>query len=259
MTDAEKKKLLDCFVRTGAALLSCGAEIYRVEESVRLLAGAYGASDVSVFAIPSFIAVTLRFAPEEDALTDTRRIAQTTTDMSAVSDINALCRRAVAGNLSVESFSSQLEARLSRSALNRRFLPLVYPLIAGAFCVFFGGSLIDAAAALVCGLVIWLITDFFSRYGANAFFSCVAAAAACSTTALLFSLTGWTTGPEPIIIGSLMLLVPGVALTNFMRNLIAGDVLSGLIKLAESLLVAVAVALGAGIPVTLFRLLGVGV
>ena len=58
---------------------------------------------------------------------------------------------------------------------------------------------------------------------------------------------------DKIIIGAFMGLVPGVAITNFMRDVLAGDLFSGITKLAESLLTATALALGAGIALSVAR------
>ena len=60
---------------------------------------------------------------------------------------------------------------------------------------------------------------------------------------------------DKIIIGVLMNLVPGVALTNFMRDIIAGDLIAGLTKLVEALLTATGIALGTGVALSLGRAL----
>ena len=47
-----------------------------------------------------------------------------------------------------------------------------------------------------------------------------------------------------IIVGGLMPLVPGVAITNALRDLLAGDLMSGAARILEAALTAVAVAMG---------------
>ena len=49
---------------------------------------------------------------------------------------------------------------------------------------------------------------------------------------------------DTVTIGVLMVLVPGVALTNAMREIMVGDIFSGLSRTAESILTATAIALG---------------
>ena len=50
---------------------------------------------------------------------------------------------------------------------------------------------------------------------------------------------------DKVIIGVLMNLVPGIALTNCIRDILAGDLMSGVAKIAEVFLIAVFIALGA--------------
>ena len=52
-------------------------------------------------------------------------------------------------------------------------------------------------------------------------------------------------------IGTLMVLVPGMALTNAMREVMAGDILSGLNLTADSILTAVAISLGVLLSLTI--------
>ena len=53
-----------------------------------------------------------------------------------------------------------------------------------------------------------------------------------------------------------MLFVPGVALTNSIRDFLSGDMLSGVSRLVEALLTAVSLAAGAGVVLKLWDLMG---
>ncbi len=64
---------------------------------------------------------------------------------------------------------------------------------------------------------------------------------------------GWTVRYDKMIIGTLMNLVPGIAITNVMRDILGGDLIAGIIKLVESLMVAIGIALGAGIAISTLR------
>ena len=54
-----------------------------------------------------------------------------------------------------------------------------------------------------------------------------------------------------IIIGAIMAQAPGLVITNFMRDIMAGDMMSGLVKLAEALLTGAGIALGTGVALSL--------
>ena len=56
---------------------------------------------------------------------------------------------------------------------------------------------------------------------------------------------------DNILIGSLMTLVPGVAITNALRDLFGGDLLSGMARTTEAILTAIALGGGIGIAIKL--------
>jgi uncharacterized membrane protein YjjP (DUF1212 family) len=47
-----------------------------------------------------------------------------------------------------------------------------------------------------------------------------------------------------VVIGNIMLLIPGIALTNSLRDMISGDIISGLLRFLDAILVAAAIAAG---------------
>lgn len=57
---------------------------------------------------------------------------------------------------------------------------------------------------------------------------------------------------DKILIGVIMLLIPGVPLTNSVRDMLVGHTISGLLRLAESLLLAGSLAMGFGSAIYLF-------
>ena len=64
---------------------------------------------------------------------------------------------------------------------------------------------------------------------------------------------------DKIIIGAIMTLVPGVAITNIMRDIISGDIITGTTKLAEVLLVATSIAIGIALMLSALQMMFGGV
>jgi uncharacterized membrane protein YjjB (DUF3815 family) len=116
--------------------------------------------------------------------------------------------------------------------------------VAWGFCIFFGGSLLDSVCGAICGLLLGLCGHFFGKLQANVFFKNIAAAFLMAFFAYGLSRLGIVPNVDSAVIGPLMLLVPGVLFTNAMRDIIFGDTNSGISRVAETLLIAVAVALG---------------
>ena len=80
--------------------------------------------------------------------------------------------------------------------------------------------------------------------GFNGFFQTLIGAAIASLLALLLTRIGVGENVDAITIGTLMVLVPGMALTNAMREIMAGDIISGVNRTAEAILTATAISLG---------------
>lgn len=120
---------------------------------------------------------------------------------------------------------------------------LAYGLVAFFFTLFWGGGLVDAAAAFPCGLVVRVVLVSMRRVHANEFFSNLAAAMLSALEPLLLSWAGAPVNVDKMIIGTIMLLVPGIAITNVMRDVLAGDFLTALTRFAEVLIVGMAITL----------------
>lgn len=247
-------RLLMLSSELGYQLLLSGAEIYRVEDSVRYLLNAYGVDTGEVFAIPNCIIVSLA-APGHKPVTRVRRVSGHGTDIQRMEAINDLCRRLCRDRPSLDEAWSRLDAVLSGgtqfSFLWRLFAYALGPL---AFCLFFGGTARDALCSGVCGLAIGLSLTFMDHLGTNLFFKTIAGGFVSALVAVALTAMGVGEHSDLIITGALMNLVPGIVITNFMRDVMAGDMLSGLSKLADSLLTATGIALGTGLALTMTRL-----
>lgn len=249
-------KLLTLSGELGYHLLLSGAEIYRVEESVRYLLGAYGAETGEVFAIPNCIIVGLS-APGQKPVTRMRRVGPHGTDIRKIEALNAVCRRLCAETPDLDLAWELLAAAASDQPRFTRGQELGgYFVATAAFCLFFGGTLWDAAASGLCGLTIGLCLGFMTRLETNLFFKTIAGGFVAALCAVTLVALGLGTHADLVIIGAIMALVPGLALTSFMRDIMAGDMISGLCKLADALLTGAGIALGSGLALGLTRMLG---
>ena len=239
--------LLNLATDLGRRMMECGAEIYRVEDSVLRLMRAYGAQDAQIFAIPNCITLSL-MGSDGHPITRLCRITTRETDLDQMERYNALCRRLCAQTPPLQ----QAQADLEDVHRNRpRFHPLAvilgYFLIGFFFTPFFGGGWMDALCGGLCGLAIYLANRFLAPLaGPNLFFRTLLAALVSSLLAQVLVHFGVGQHIDTITIGALMILVPGVSLTSAMREIMAGDLVSGLSTTAASLLTAVAIALGTG-------------
>lgn len=240
-------KLLTFATEVGYQLQMSGAEIYRVEDSVRYILSAYGAPTGEVFAIPNCLTVSL-LTPEGRPLTRIRRVGIHGTDIYRLESLNSLSRKISAGELDFQQANLTLQAICAdRRAYSQKVQLLAYAIGAGFFALFFGGTVADALCCALCGVTIGLSQWFMGWLRTNLFFKTFAGACLSAVIALLLMAAGLGNSLDTIIIGALMALVPGISLTNAMRDIIAGDMVTGITKTIESILIGVSIALGTAI------------
>ena len=239
-------KLLNISVELGCRLMSSGAEIYRVEESVRRLLQAYGLDSPEVFAIPNCLIVSVA-TPQGHPVTRMRRVPLHGTDIELLERCNALCRRLCAQVPSLDEAQEAVNAL--PDAIPRhspRTTLLGYGVASAFFAPLFGGGLRDTACSFFCGLAVGLCLLYGGKFiGANSFFRTAVCSAVAAFLALALVEAGLGRSVDVVTISTLMVLVPGVALTNAMREIMAGDTFSALSRTADAILVASAIALGA--------------
>lgn len=248
------RELLNTSTDLAFALLESGAEIYRVEESIHRIFDAYGVQHGAVFAIPTLLIVTVQDETGRPQ-TEMRRLGGHGSDLDKVAAYNALCRRICEERPDFALVHKEL-ARIRRepvyTLLQQTF---ACGMVSFGFTLLFGGGIADALCALACGLLLKPLLYLFARFETNSFFTTICASAYVAV--FCFLAVGLQLGQnlDKISIGVLMNLVPGVALTNVMRDIIAGDLVAGLTKLVEALLTATGIALGTGTALTVCRAL----
>ena len=244
-------QLLNVSVELGCRLMSSGAEIYRVEESVRRLLQAYDLDSPEVFAIPNCVIVSVT-TPEGHPITRMRRIGGHGTDIELLERCNDLCRQLCVQSPPVE----EAQARLSELNRSPRYplwqVLLGYGVAPPCFAFLFGGVAADALCALVGGLAVGFCLLYGGRFiGSNGFFRTVICSTLGSLLSLMLVRLGLGQNVDTVTISVLMVLVPGVALTNAMREIMAGDIISGLSRAADSILTATAIAIGSAVGVAI--------
>ena len=243
LTREEQTELAESLLDMGALLLDCGAEISRVEDTICRMGKAYGALQVDAFVITSLISLSMEF-PEEQTVTETRRIYSSAgTDFYRLEKLNGLSRSCCASPIPILEMREKLRHIADGKKPDRVILGGSV-LTAGAFAIFFGGTVWDGAAAAVFALVICLLQRRLNRTRINT----------VGADLLLSLLTGLGVGllclllpvlhMDMILIGDIMLLIPGLAMTNAVRNLLGGNTISGVVRLIESLIWAAALAGG---------------
>ena len=240
--DNEDVNTLSLFMDIGAMMIRNGSEVKRVEDTLRRMGKAYGAEHMDVFAITSTLVCTMNM-PDGTVCSMTRGTRDgTKTDFWKLERINALSREYCREKIDTDKLKIRVED-IEHSSAPRIRVCLGSVLAAGTLAVFFGGDILDGVFAAIFALAIWLMQVYFAPVCTNnILFNFV-----CSfVTGVLIGVAGhiFPIHGDKVMIGDIMLLIPGLALTNAVKDMFVGDTITGSLRLVESVLWAAAIACG---------------
>ncbi|MBQ8509250.1 MAG: threonine/serine exporter family protein [Clostridia bacterium] len=226
----------------GEGMLTCGAEVHRVEVAIEKICRTYGAAHIDVFTIHSLI-LAAAYMPDGSHSTQSRRIYETSNNLSRLELYNSLSRRICEETLSIARVDEEIREIKKERAYPFYLIVLAHALAAGSFAVFFGGSLRDGITAALIGVVMAFLDrvkiDQINKMVKTMLISFAAGLLSCLAVHI-----GLGENLDMIIIGTIMLLIPGLSLGNAMRDLLSGDTLTGTLKTVQAIITAIMMALG---------------
>lgn len=247
--------LLEGCGEVGVRLLSGGAEIYRVEDTIGHILSAYGVQG-SAFALPNCLIVSL-FTPDGRSCTRMYRTGAAQTDIEVIERFNGLSRSICASLPPPEQLSQLARETAGQCRRYQTWAVIAGYFLGGLFFTpFFGGGALESLCAALAALISGLCVMGLDRLRVNFFFKTIAAALALGLVCCGQCALGLPINTSVTIVGAIMVLVPGLVFTNFMCDLITGDALSGISAFIRALLTAAAIAIGVGAAMSLFQRLG---
>ena len=216
----------------GAAMMESGGEVRRTEDTVTRINYAAGATDAQVWAVPGILTATVTMA-DNTTHTCTKRLEPEEIDLAELDRLNTLSRRLCRGETVDWTVTK-------RRIYSRRTRLLCTFLATAAFCIYFGGTW---AEAVLCGGFGILVSGYRPALQSG-FTAVLLDATVPGYWRLRRRHLDCPYGGANILIGTIMLLVPGLTVGNALRDMIDGDLLAGLLQLAEAVLCALAIALG---------------
>ena len=243
MNRREAEEYLYCAMSIGEQLLVSGAEVGRVEDTIRRICLAYGAERADVFSITSSIVTTI-YGADFGVCTQTRRVSGMVNDLDRVDQLNQLSREICQEKPTHEAIKEKLTQIQNRPHYSFGMQLLIYALVSGSFSVFFGGDWKDMAASAIIGVLLKFIEAFVKKGSVNSLIIALICSTVGGFLANLAVYSGIGDHADLISIGNIMLLIPGIAFTNSLRDMFSGDTITGLIRFMESILLALVIALG---------------
>ena len=257
MTEREQRQAVSRALDIGERMLLSGGEVSRVEDTISRILKSYGAQRVEVFTILSFISLTAVF-DEEEVLTENRRVSIVaySNDFTRLEQLNALSREVCAAQPGLDVLIEKLAAidLPPRKKQYRELYALLGYLLSGpSFALFFGGSWLDALGAGLCCLAVWFLNWFLKRAALQRLFHAFFVSFFAGSLCYLMILLGLGEHPGQVMMAVIMVLIPGIAITNAMREVLISDTISGILRLVEALLIATAVAFGFALAMFVFK------
>lgn len=239
----EWEERLDLVLDIAEQMVMSGAEVARTEYSIRRICKSFGAVRAEALSITTSLIVTVYYG-EYGSVTQTRRVDKFAYNMDRLEKMNALSREICDNKLSVKEGRGRFKELMNEKYYSFYHQILFFMLIAFTFTLFFGGSVKDALTSSAIAVIFKYIDEFAKKIEINKFIPIVASSLIGGFLAIVAVRMGIADSVSMVSIGDVMLLIPGIMLTNSLRDMFGGDTITGGIRFIEATLIAVMIALG---------------
>lgn len=245
--------LVNTAVLAGELMLSGGAETYRVEDTMIRILKMSGLAIAETVATTTGIYVTLS-DKSINTIAFIKRVSVRNTNLERIYEVNEVSRKFCNRQMTLEEANEKLH-RISKMQTYRQSIIYLCTIITAAFfTVLYGGNAVDFAIGAFNGGILALFSFLVSKVRINLFIrNMVAALLVTISSALFLRYFQPYIHITILLTGSITPLVPGVAITNAIRDTFQGDYMSGGARAIEAFVAATAISVGVGVGLALFR------
>ena len=269
--------LTDVLGLAGMLILENGGDTHRAEETAERICAAAGRPGSDVLALPTGIMITIapycnkktgnrpcagdcmacsRSTGDGEPVTLIRRVKKRTINLEKLELANRAARAFTDGKASLPETLTRLREIDTQSTGNKYIDAIYSGLSCGLFSLLFGGGWFELICAFLCGFTAQLVSSVFQHSSIYQFARNFIGGVVIASLAVLLTTFFGMGNINIIIIGSLMNLLPGLAMTNAIRATMTGDLVSGVARFADVLLIALSLAGGVGVVLSVFIGLG---
>lgn len=250
-----KKSILRLALFTGELMLSNGAETYRVEDSILRICKSRGFYHINVFTSPTVIIISdERF----DGLTFMKIIKSRNMNLERVSLLNSFSREFVNNkDLDAEVAMNYLKEISTKKTYSENLIYLCTGLGSAFFSSILGGENIQTfISTFITAIIGCIIFDKIMLISSIPAFSSLISSITIAIFGVMFANIFGIDTPKMIIVGSIMPLLPGVSFIKGIRDLISGDLISGVSLSFDATMTAISIACGVGLVLDIWIRLG---
>jgi uncharacterized membrane protein YjjP (DUF1212 family) len=253
------KLLVDTAMLAGEIMLLGGAETYRVEDTMSRILKISGLEKTETFVTPTGIFLTLA-GSKIDPITLVKRVDNRVTNISHIYEVNNISRKLCSEELSLEDAYEALNKIRSIKQYSKTAYYLCIMICSLSFTILLGGNWLDSVIAGLNGGLIVIVLLLTSKAPINTFIKNLAASIFVAFNSMFFlHKLGLNLHLDTLIGGSVMPLLPGVAITNAVRDTLQGDYVSGGARAIEAFVSATSTAAGIGIGIALYSFVAGGI
>lgn len=244
-----KRQMVEISLLAGELLLSSGAEIYRVEETMTRMCRSYGYT-CETYVNPSGIFITCGGGGDNEVLTHIKRIKQRNIDLHKIQLVNSFARNIEKNPITYDEAIQEL--RNIESLLYFKFPTrlICSGLTAFSLCILFKGNLLDGFISAIICMCIYIFSTIISKVGTFQLLELFISGVLAGGTSLAASNIFSGVHSDKITLGAVMILLPGLALTNGIKDALYGDIVSSVARIGDAIYTVTAI--GAGVAVVFY-------
>ncbi|MDO5410589.1 MAG: threonine/serine exporter family protein [Lachnospiraceae bacterium] len=242
---AYTKEVLNLAVEVGEAMLRSGAEIYRVEDTVKHILNAYEVDDCNIYVLSNGIFASANEG-KEDVCSIIRHVPLSAVHLSRIAALNQLSREICSHECSLMDAWIRLDECKALKNYSMKKQLFFCGLGCAGFAWLCGGQIIDAVITFFIGVLLRAMILMAEKYKISALMVNLSGSFLTTAVSLLMANLGLPVLQDKIVIGGIMALVPGITFTTSVRDFMNGDYLSGVIHMSDALLTSFEIAVGVG-------------
>ncbi|MDO5022335.1 MAG: threonine/serine exporter family protein [Eubacteriales bacterium] len=237
-----KDAAVEAVVLATLTILESSGETYRAEDTALRMACALGFDKAEILAFPTGFVLTLTLKNGE-IISTTKRIAERSLRLDRINEVNSVSRAVVSKELDAFKALARLKELRESKSLGNIKKAFIFAICAASFTLMFGGGVKEFFISFAAGFAVQTSMPVYSYLKAPSLIvSLFSGVLAAGITMALIGLFGGNR--EPIIAGSIMPMLPGVAMTNAVRDTMRGDLISGTARGTDAFLNALLIAVG---------------
>lgn len=249
MTDIEY--ILDFAAGLGCKMLSVGANLERVNDTMYRVCHSYHLHSISIFSLNSLIMIS---AKSEDDLSGTRQLSvhSYSNHLEKLNRFNQLSRKVCSQTPPPETLAQLLSDAENIKDFPTAVIIFGHLISMSTLCAMYGGSFSDIMAVCLSTFILYWLSEYIDRRKINR----IVANALCMWTAgslaSLFIKLGIGQNYFIIVITNSLNMIPSISLVNAVRNVLCGNEMNGILEFLKVVLESVAIVVGLVLSIYMF-------